>query len=88
VSIRWDQMPEGRYYADGTPIICPKVGHVVRPSREVRGFDPAWDSQIGDLTTAVGIVVECVGIRCKVHWQSGNTCELPRRELEVISVGQ
>ena len=68
--------------------ICPKVGHVVRPSKEVRGFDPAWDSQIGDLTTAVGIVVECVGIRCKVHWQSGNTCELPRRELEVISDGQ
>ncbi len=68
--------------------ICPKVGHVVRPSKDLRkayaGID---DLVMGDADSAVGIVLECIGISCKVYWQTGVTGVLHRTGLEVVSDG-
>jgi hypothetical protein len=33
----------------------------------------------------VGLVVECVGIRCKVDWTNGTTTRPMRSVLEIIS---
>ena len=65
----------------------PRVGHVVRPVKHVRDAYEGEDILLGNLSSAVGIVTECIGIRCKVYWQTGVTTEHPRIELEVISNG-
>ena len=59
----------------------PKVGDLVRLDRlaqnELDGYEQPWDN--------VGLVVECVGIRCKVSWTNGMITRPMRDVLEVIN---
>ena len=59
----------------------PKVGDLVRLDPEARTVPslPASSWQV------VGLVVECVGIRCKVNWTNGVTTRPWRDVLEVIN---
>lgn len=61
--------------------IKPTVGDLVRLDElaqdELDAYGQPWDN--------VGLVVECVGIRCKVDWTNGVTTRPMRSVLEVIN---
>ena len=61
--------------------IKPTVGDLVRLDKlaqdELDAHGQRWDN--------VGLVVECVGIRCKVDWTNGVTTRPMRSVLEVIN---
>ena len=59
----------------------PKVGDLVRLDPEAR---TELDAS-GQPWQGVGLVVECVGIRCKVDWTNGITTRPMRSVLEVIN---
>ena len=44
-----------------------------------------WQGQAWD---AVGLVTECVGVRCKVDWSNGITTRPERSILEIISASR
>jgi len=60
----------------------PKVGDLVRLDKLTQddledAFGQPWES--------VGLVTECVGIRCKVEWSNGSTTRPQRSVLEIIN---
>ena len=61
--------------------IKPTVGDLVRLDKlaqdELDAYGQPWAN--------VGLVVECVGIRCKVDWTNGVTTRPMRSVLEVIN---
>ena len=62
----------------------PKVGDLVRLDKlaqdELDAYGQPWAN--------VGLVVECVGIRCKVDWTNGTTTRPMRSVLEVINASR
>ena len=62
------------------PSNAPKIGDLVRLDKLAQeGFDYARYS------ACVGLVVKCVGIRCKVNWTNGATTRPQCTVLEVIN---
>ena len=66
--------------------IKPRVGDLVR-------LDNLSDDEYPyllklEFQNAVGIVTECVGIRCKVDWTNGATTRPMRSVLEVINASR
>jgi hypothetical protein len=63
------------------PSNAPKIGDLVRLDNlaqdELGAYGQPWEN--------VGLVVECVGIRCKVDWTNGTTTRPMRSVLEIIS---
>ena len=62
--------------------IKPTVGDLVRLDKLTQdvledAYGQPWDS--------VGLVTECVGIRCKIDWSNGTTTRPMRSVLEVIN---
>lgn len=59
----------------------PKVGDLVKLDRlaqnELDGYGQPWEN--------IGLVTECVGIRCKVSWTNGMITRPMRDVLEVIN---
>jgi hypothetical protein len=66
------------------PSSKPKVGDLVRldnlAQEEQDAYGQPWDN--------FGLVVECVGIRCKVRWTNGMTTRPMRSVLEVINASR
>ena len=64
--------------------VKPVVGDLVRLDKlaqeELDAYGQPWDN--------VGLVVECVGIRCKVDWTNGATTRPMRSVLEVINASR
>ena len=64
--------------------IKPTVGDLVRLDKlaqeELDAYGEPWDN--------VGLVVECVGIRCEVDWVNGTTTRPQRSVLEVINASR
>ncbi len=62
----------------------PTVGDLVRLDKlaqdELDAYGQPWAN--------VGLVVECVGIRCKVDWTNGTTTRPMRSVLEVINASR
>ena len=62
----------------------PKVGDLVRLDKlaqdELDAYGQPWAN--------VGLVVECVGIRCKVDWTNGVTTRPMRSVLEIINASR
>lgn len=63
------------------PSNAPKIGDLVKLDNlaqdELDAYGQPWEN--------VGLVVECVGIRCKVDWTNGTTTRPMRSVLEIIS---
>ncbi len=63
------------------PSNAPKIGDLVRLDNlaqdELDAYGQPWAN--------VGLVVECVGIRCKVDWTNGTTTRPMRSVLEIIN---
>jgi hypothetical protein len=63
------------------PSNSPKIGDLVKLDNlaqdELGACGQPWEN--------VGLVVECVGIRCKVDWTNGTTTRPMRSVLEIIS---
>lgn len=66
------------------PSSKPKVGDLVRLDPEARTEPRASGQPWQD----VGLVVECVGIRCKVNWTNGITTRPERDVLEIINASR
>ena len=62
----------------------PKVGDLVRLDKLVQDELDAY----GQPWANVGLVVECVGIRCKVDWTNGVTTRPMRSVLEIINASR
>ena len=61
----------------------PKVGDLVR-------LDKLAQEELGGggYSACVGLIVECVGIRCKVNWTNGVTTRPQRDILEIINASR
>ena len=61
----------------------PKVGDLVR-------LDKLAQEELGGAgySACVGLIVECVGIRCKVNWTNGMTTRPQRDILEIINASR
>ena len=64
--------------------VKPTVGDLVRLDKLAQGELDAY----GQPWANVGLVVECVGIRCKVDWTNGITTRPMRSVLEVINASR
>jgi len=65
----------------------PKVGDLVRLDKLAQDeLDASAFAAVFPLT--VGLVVECVGIRCKVDWTNGVTTRPMRSVLEIINASR
>lgn len=62
--------------------VKPSVGDLVALDTTVDDYPYAL---VKEFDNAVGIVTECVGIRCKVEWNNGITTRPRRTVLEVIN---
>jgi len=65
--------------------VKPKVGDLVALSTTVDDY-PYY--LIKEFENAVGLVTECVGIRCKVEWNNGSTSRPQRHVLEVLNANR
>ena len=59
---------------------APKIGDLVRLDKLASG-----GADFDEYSACVGLVVKCVGIRCKVNWTNGATTRPQRTVLEVIN---
>lgn len=65
----------------------PTIGMLVKPSKAL-GDMYIDDAQALMYLCDIGLVTDCIGIRCKVQWQAGHVTTVLRGDLEVISDGQ
>ena len=61
----------------------PKIGDLVALDTTVSEY--AHYPYLKEFENAVGLVTECVGIRCKVVWNNGSTSHPQRSVLEIIN---
>ena len=66
------------------PSNAPKIGDLVKLDNlaqdELDAYGQPWEN--------VGLVVECVGIRCKVDWTNGTTTRPMRSVLEIVNAAR
>jgi hypothetical protein len=67
------------------PSSKPKVGDLVRLDRLAQEELDTYEEHMWD---NVGLVVECVGIRCKVRWINEMTTRPMRSVLEIINASR
>ena len=65
------------------PSNAPKTGDLVR-------LDKLAQEELGPggYSALLGLVVKCVGVRCKVNWTNGVTTRPQRDILEIINAGR
>jgi len=68
------------------PSNAPKIGDLVRLDNLAEDEYP-HGLKI-EFQNAVGVVTECVGIRCKVDWTNGATTRPMRTVLEIINAAR
>jgi len=59
----------------------PRIGDLVRLDGLAVAERGYWGKPVGQ----VGVIVECVGIRCHVQWTDGEVTKPERTVLEVIN---
>jgi len=67
------------------PSNAPKIGDLVRLDNLAEDYPPSLKIEFQN---AVGVVTECVGIRCKVDWTNGATTRPMRTVLEIINAAR
>lgn len=67
------------------PSNAPKIGDLVTLDTTADDYPYAL---VKEFQNAVGVVTECVGIRCKVKWTNGVTTRPQRDILEIINASR